>query len=153
MKKLFQKRMTDEQMELQCLKNAKKNWIFIVMALGISVIVELQILQWEYKYIIPQLLILIMAGCYNIFSDLRDGNISSSDGSDRRNMFWFYFGASAVTSIIVGLGFYIRTGSVKLTIVTFMLTLFFSRGLMFLLDLASFKIGKKISKTMTNYKV
>ena len=73
MKSLFKKRIVDERMELQSLKNARKSWNFLLIATGLCLLAELHLLQWELKYVLPQAVIVLAASLYNIFLDTRDG--------------------------------------------------------------------------------
>ena len=61
MKSLFKKRIVDERMELQSLKNARKSWNFLLIATGLCLLAELHLLQWELKYVLPQAVIVLAA--------------------------------------------------------------------------------------------
>ena len=90
MKSLFKKRIVDERMELQSLKNARKSWSFLLLATGFCILAEHHLLQWELKYVIPQIIVLLAASGYNLFLDIRDGNIYTGENSSRKKIFLLY---------------------------------------------------------------
>ena len=53
MKSLFKKRIIDERMELQSLKNARKSWNFLLLATGLCFLIELYVLNWSFYYVVP----------------------------------------------------------------------------------------------------
>ena len=95
MKSLFKKRIVDERMELQSLRNARKSWNFLLLATGFCLLAELHLLRWELKYIVPQAVVVLAASVYNLFLDARDGNIYTAENANRKKLFLLYFISSA----------------------------------------------------------
>lgn len=87
MKSLFKKRIVDERMELQSLRNARKSWNFLLLATGFCLLAELHLLRWELKYIVPQAVVVLAASVYNLFLDARDGNIYTAENANRKSCF------------------------------------------------------------------
>ena len=123
MKSLFKKRIVDERMELQSLRNARKSWNFLLLVTGFCLLAELHLLRWELKYIVPQAVVVLAASVYNLFLDARDGNIYTAENANRKKLFLRYSLATAVIS--------------------FLLLFFFMFGLMYMVDSLCFRIGKK----------
>lgn len=142
MKTLFKKRIVDERMELQSLKNARKSWTFLILATGFCLLAELYLFQWELKYVIPQALVVLAASIYNLFLDTRDGNIYTAESSNRKKVFLLYFLSSLAASLLIAYGFYSRY-SLMAAIILFIIFFFFMFGLMYLLDSLFFRMGKK----------
>ena len=90
MKSLFKKRIVDERMELQSLRNARKSWNFLLLATGFCLLAELHLLRWELKYIVPQAVVVLAASVYNLFLDARDGNIYTAENANRKKLFLLY---------------------------------------------------------------
>ena len=142
MKSLFKKRIVDERMELQSLKNARKSWNFLLIATGLCLLAELHLLQWELKYVLPQAVIVLAASLYNIFLDTRDGNIYTAESANRKRLFLLYSISSLAASLIIASGFY-RRYSLITAIIIFIILFFFMFGLMYLFDSLIFHMGKK----------
>ena len=142
MKSLFKKRIVDERMELQSLRNARKSWNFLLIATGLCLLAELHLLQWELKYVLPQAVIVLAASLYNIFLDTRDGNIYTAESANRKRLFLLYSISSLAASLIIASGFY-RRYSLITAIIIFIILFFFMFGLMYLFDSLIFHMGKK----------
>ncbi len=144
MKSLFEKRIIDERMELQSLKNAKKSWNFLLLATGLCFLIEIYVLNWSFYYVVPQWIVLMTAAIYNLFLDVKDGNIFTAEAANRKSIFILYVVSALVTGVFVGYGFYSRhhwsaAKSLFLGIFTFLLVC----GLIYLLDHILYRIGKK----------
>ena len=142
MKSLFKKRIVDELMELQSLRNARKSWNFLLLATGFCLLAELHLLRWELKYIVPQAVVVLAASVYNLFLDARDGNIYTAENANRKKMFLLYAISSLAASLIIAYSFYVRY-SLATAVISFLLLFFFMFGLMYLVDSLCFRIGKK----------
>ena len=142
MKSLFKKRIVDERMELQSLRNARKSWNFLLIATGLCLLAELHLLQWELKYVLPQAVIVLAASVYNLFLDARDGNIYTAENANRKKLFLLYAISSLAASLIIAYSFYVRY-SLATAVISFLLLFFFMFGLMYLVDSLCFRIGKK----------
>lgn len=142
MKSLFKKRIVDERMELQSLRNARKSWNFLLLATGFCLLAELHLLQWELKYIVPQAVVVLAASVYNLFLDARDGNIYTAENANRKKLFLLYFISSLAASLIIAYSFYVRY-SLTIAVISFLLLFFFMFGLMYLVDSLIFRIGEK----------
>ena len=134
MKSLFKKRIVDERMELQSLRNARKSWNFLLLATGFCLLAELHLLRWELKYIVPQAVVVLAASVYNLFLDARDGNIYTAENANRKKLF--------LLSLIIAYSFYVRY-SLATAVISFLLLFFFMFGLMYMVDSLCFRIGKK----------
>lgn len=143
MKSLFKKRIVDERMELQSLKNAKKSWNFLLLGLGICMLLEIYVFQWDFRYVTPQWILLLAAALYNLILDYKDGNVYTAENSNRRKVFVLYTAAAFITSLFVGYGFHSLHGRPPvISLIMGVLSFFFIWGLMYLFDSILFRIGK-----------
>lgn len=144
MKSLFKKRIVDERMELQSLRNAKKSWNFLLLGLGICMLVEFYVFKWNFIYITPQWVLLLAAAIYNMVLDIRDGNIYTVENSNRKHVFLLYTAAAFITSLFIGYGFHsLHDRPIVISIIMGVFSFFLIWGLMYLLDSALFRFGKK----------
>lgn len=142
MKNIFKKRIVDERMELQSLRNARKSWNFLLLATGFSLLAEIYLLRWELKYMAPQAVILFAASIYNLFLDARDGNIYTAEAADRRKIFLLYAVCDFIAALLIGINFYSRFSLVT-GVMVFLIAFLLMLGLTYLLDSFCFRIGKK----------
>lgn len=148
MKPRFKRRIIDERMELQSLRNARKSWNFLIMAMGFCILLEFYIFHWEFKYILPQWITVLAAAIYNLYLDARDGNIYTAEASNRRRTFFLYTISSFLTALIVAYGHYTRSGgSLTKGITMFILSFLIICPLIFLTDALTYRIGKKRSES------
>lgn len=149
MKSLFKKQIVDERMELQSLRNAKKSWNFLLLASALGLLVEMYLFHWEFKYMALQWAAILMAIIYNLFLDIRDGNLYTSENSSRKKVFGLYAVSSLVAALIMGFGLGSNSGALRIfliTLVSFLLVL----GCMVLFDLfIAHMMRKKTQKKTT----
>lgn len=106
MKNLSGKRIIDERMEFQSLKNAKKAWVLTIILLGLSILIKLFIIKIDLIQVIPEFAILMISCIYNLILDTRDGNLYTSDYASPRKNLTIYLTASLITGIFCGIGSY-----------------------------------------------
>lgn len=144
MKTLFKKRIVDERMELQSLKNARKSWNFLLLATGFCILIEFYVFHWSFKYVAPQWITVLAAALYNLFLDARDGNIYTAEASNRKRIFLLYTLSSLITALIVAYGHYtLSSGSLTKGITMFIASFLIICSLIYLADALAYRIGKK----------
>lgn len=142
--KFFKKRIVDERMELQSLRNAKKCWNLVIILLAAAFFIQVFLMNRDFSYVLPEWLILMVAAVYNLYLDTRDGNIYTSENSNPKKVLLLYVLTAFCAGAVIAYGqFKVNPQPAAYCFKVFTFTFLLIFGLTLILDRLVFWVGKR----------